>query len=109
MHTHSEHLMTSKTTTRLVIDSLASYRLTKLIVDDELPRELREKLLDRLYEKQDSVLAQKAAYFLTCPWCVSIYTAATVLAARKLFPRTSEAVHTALAFSAITGILEEKL
>lgn len=54
------------------IKALATWRLTSLIVDDEVSRPLRE-LVARRWP------GSKAAYLATCPRCVSVWAAAMVL------------------------------
>lgn len=44
----------------------AAWRLTKLVVDDEVTRELREAVEDRWP-------GSKAAYLVNCPACVSVW------------------------------------
>lgn len=92
----------------LVITSLATYRLTKLVIDDEILREPREVVLSRLYAS-DSALAQKAAYLLTCPWCVSIWAAGGLLLLKVVSPGAYALIARALAASAVTGVLSEKI
>jgi hypothetical protein len=92
----------------LVVTSLATYRLTKLVIDDEILREPREILLSRLYAS-DSALAQKAAYLLTCPWCVSIWAGGGLLLLKHVAPGAYQLIARALAASAVTGLLHEKI
>lgn len=57
---------------RLLVRCLATWRVTSLVVDDEVSRPLRE-LVARRWP------GSKAAYLVTCPRCVSVWAAAAVL------------------------------
>ena len=58
----------------LVVAMLAAYRLTLLVVADEVTRPWRERLVDRLGEDT------RPAYLLTCPWCSGMYVAPVAVA-----------------------------
>jgi hypothetical protein len=66
----------------LIVDALAVHRLTRLAQDDEVwpVPELREASLRRVGDGRWADLA-------SCPWCVSVWIAGGVVAARLLFPR----------------------
>lgn len=81
----------------LVVDILATYRLTKLILDDKLTEDLRFLVFDKF--PRDS----KMSYFMTCPWCVSIWAGAAIFGLRKISPQTADIVSGMLAASAVTG------
>lgn len=56
----------------------ATHRLTRLVIEDEITRPIREAITDRWPES-------KLAYLITCPWCVSVWAgAAMTVAPRKL-------------------------
>lgn len=78
---------------------LASYRITKLVLDDYLTEPLREKL-QPLRSKHP-----KFNYFMGCPWCVSIYAGAATVLIEYTVPQ----VNTLLASSALTGIIYTNL
>lgn len=82
----------------LAVDIAATYRLTKLVMDDKITEDLRSKI----YEKfpKDS----KIAYFIGCPWCVSIWAGAVVFTLRKVNPAGADIVSGLLAASAATGV-----
>lgn len=90
----------------LVVSALATYRLTKLIVSDEITRDLREKV----FEKFGNPDQNKVAYLASCPHCVSVYAGAAVSLARMIGPdsRIVAAGIEALALSAVTGIMAER-
>lgn len=82
----------------LAVDIAATYRLTKLVLDDKITEDLRAKI----YEKfpRDS----KIAYFIGCPWCVSIWAGAVIFTLRKVNPEGADIVSGLLAASAATGV-----
>ena len=88
----------------LLVDALAVFRLTKLVNDDEILGDVRDKLLERFHPEDT-----KIGYLITCPWCVSIYAGGAVALARELAPRTWNVAASALAFSALTGLAAENL
>lgn len=57
---------------RLLVRCLATWRITELVVEDELTRLLREAVAKRWP-------GSKAAYLVTCPSCVSVWAAAAGL------------------------------
>jgi hypothetical protein len=87
----------------LAVDALAVFRLTKLVVDDEIFADAREKLLDRFHPDET-----KIGYLITCPWCVSIWAGGAVVVARAVAPRAWDLAAQALAFSAVTGLVAER-
>lgn len=96
-------------TSTTILGSLAVYRATKLIIDDEITQELREKAFAALDARPQTVLTRKLSYFLTCPWCVSIWVAAALLTLKLFSPATYEYFASILAFSAITGLIDSRL
>lgn len=87
----------------LIVDALAVYRLTKLVIDDQITEPLREKVWKR-YPPSTNI-----GYLVTCPWCVSIYVGGAVVAARLVAPRQWDRVAQGLAFSSITGLISSKV
>lgn len=86
-------------------DALATHRLTKLVIDDKITEDLRNKVFARYGNPDDS----KISYLITCPWCVSIYVGLGVAVLRTVAPRHWSIVSGALASSTLTGLIEEKL
>lgn len=78
-----------------VLDALAVFRLTHLLTDDFIAKPIRDQLVRSAYGVE----------FVTCPWCVSIWMAAVVVALQALVPRQWVYAAAVLAFSAITGLL----
>lgn len=62
---------------------LAVARLTRLVVADEITKELRNGLIARLNEEKAFHL--KLAYLLTCTWCASVWVAAPVAVGTHYF------------------------
>lgn len=83
--------------TSLAVSALAVYRLTRLLVEDEVTRPLR----DRLSENAEGRLA----YFVTCPWCVSMWVGAAWAGLTLAAPALAAPVGAALAWSAVSGLL----
>lgn len=87
---------------RFISDVLATYRLTKLVMEDKITEDFR----NLIYEKfpKDS----KLAYLIGCPWCVSIWAGATIFTLRRISPQTADVVSGLLAASAVTGVVYTK-
>jgi hypothetical protein len=81
----------------LLTDALACYRLTRLLTTDRVAEPLRARV--------DS--SSTAGYLIRCDWCMSVWCGGAVVAARHLAPRVWAPVATALAFSAVTGLIAE--
>ncbi len=82
----------------LLVDALATYRLTRLLVRDEITRRPRRWLADH-YEGW-------AVYLSTCMWCMSVWVAGAVVVVLTYFvPYGWSFVASVLAFSAVTGYL----
>ncbi len=85
-----------------LIDALAVHRLTKLVIDDKITEDFREKY----FEKHDPQTT-KMGYLMTCPWCVSFWAGAGVVTVRAVAPKAWRPLAYALAFSSFTGWVEE--
>lgn len=60
----------------LVVSALAVYRITRLLVADQVlaaPREAVQRWAGGTAQRRSR---PALAYFVTCPWCVSIWVAA---------------------------------
>lgn len=86
-----------------ILDALAVHRLTKLVIDDTITEDLREWVWEKYGQPDES----KVGYLFTCPWCVSIWMGIGVTAARTMAPKTWRAASYVLAFSSVTGWIEE--
>lgn len=79
----------------LVVDALATYRITRLVVEDTITQPLRDLVesgtwLDRLIE---------------CPWCVGVWVGMGVAAARAIAPRQWTPVARGLACAAAAALI----
>jgi hypothetical protein len=81
----------------LTVGALAVYRLTRLLVEDKIAEPVR----DRLAEDAEGRLA----YFVTCPWCVSMWVAAGWAGLTVAAPAASVTAGAVLAWSAVSGLL----
>jgi hypothetical protein len=121
----------------LAVDALATFRLTKLVVDDQLTAEARDAVIEAAYEsagraremrhlhpevaesRMPSVWADcvvpndddppKLAFLVTCPWCAGMWVALGVTALRSIAPRLWEPLARALALSAVAGLVSESI
>lgn len=106
-----------------LIDVLACARLTRLLTKDRLALPLRNAWITEAYERADQALPPghdaedamsidddppKGAYFISCPWCTSVWLAAGVLLARRLAPRAWSPVAQVLAMSEVAALATVK-
>jgi hypothetical protein len=87
---------------RVVSDLLATYRLTKLVMDDEITQDLRMAIYTKFPQNS------KISYFIGCPWCVSIWAGAVIFTLRNVNPDGADIVSGLLAASAVTGVVYTK-
>jgi len=86
--------------TSLAVTALATYRLSRLAVEDEITAPIREKVWKFAPPERS-----KVGYLLTCYWCSSIYAASALEISRIIAPRTTRTVETVLAASAVAGLI----
>lgn len=84
----------------LLLDIIAVYRITKLIIDDEILHEFREKVWEK-YPPEST----KIGYLITCPWCTSIWAGIVIFTLRKIDPNFTDYLSSILTASAVTGEL----
>lgn len=84
-------------------DTLACYRLTKLAIDDEITRPLRERIW-RTHPADHGI-----GFLVACPYCASVWIAAGVVAMRRVIPRAWSPVAELLAMAAIAGEVAARL
>lgn len=84
--------------------SLAAYRTSLLIVEDELFRTIREAIWRR-FPPQKSLFG----YFFTCMSCTSVWTALIWLTAFLLFPLPTTVIAVIMSVSAIVVIIDSAL
>lgn len=82
-----------------LIDSVAVYRLTKIILDDKITEDLRAKIWKKFPPQ-----TTKTGFMLTCPWCVSIWAAGAIFTTRAIDPVAADFISSVLASSALTGV-----
>lgn len=61
---------------QLAVNVLATERVTRLVVEDEITRELR-------YWVQSKWPTSKVSYLVTCPYCVSVWAGLAVSVVRR--------------------------
>lgn len=116
----------------LLLDALATFRLTKLVTHDTLTVEARESLIAGAYRwagreewGREQLISNcpswaedvvpndcdppKLAVLVSCPWCSGMWIAIGVVALRRLVPRWWAPLAKALALSAAAGLTAENL
>ena len=108
----------------LAVDALAVHRITRLVTRDTITRPVRVRIIRWAYEDggrdpdwSDAAWdafphgddnAPKVAALVTCPWCVSIYAASAVVAARLFAPGLWRPVARLLALSSIAFLISNR-
>lgn len=87
----------------LLLDIVAVYRLTKIIIEDRITDELRDFIWKRFPPH-----SSKFGYLFTCPWCVSIWAGIIVFGLRRIDPKAANWLSGTLAASEATGRAYEK-
>lgn len=114
--------------TALVTYGLCVFRLTRLVTADVITEPMRERLRRRGYRilehratptspvdqvqeipKPGRSGARWLHSLVTCPWCFSVYAAAGTVVMARFFGGWFFYVACGLAFSAVAGIVSEKL
>lgn len=83
----------------LLVDFLAVYRLTRLLQLDDILEAPRDELRRALRRHA------KLLELTTCPWCLSVWIAFGVVVLRRVRPRFWDPIATALAASAVAGVV----
>lgn len=105
----------------LVLDGLATFRLTRLVAIDTISAGLRKRLLDKAKRvafdyatahrnaptAHDSNVYGKTWELVSCSWCVSVWLAILIVALTKLIPGVWQYPALALALAAIAGLFSE--
>lgn len=81
----------------LLIDIVATYRLTKLVMEDKAAEGLREFIYTHFPNG-------KLEYLVNCPWCISFWAGLTIFVLRRYYPEAANLLSSALAASAVTGV-----
>jgi hypothetical protein len=93
----------------LTVGALAVYRATRLLVDDEVSAPVRDRI--EAWAVGDSTTADeesRLAYFVRCPWCVSVWVGAAWVGLTVAAPRVARFAGAALAWSAVSGLLSSR-
>lgn len=103
----------------LLVDALATYRLTRLATADVISEPVRMAVLRKVGAEpppgEDDPTAQEVveglkdpprlATLVTCRWCAGIWIAASVSVARAALPRAWQPVARGLALSSVAVLL----
>ena len=87
----------------LVLDALATYRLTRLVVEDEVTRPVRERVWATRPPHES-----RLGYLLTCPYCTSVWVGLGVTLARRFAPRAWSLAASTMALSGVVTIIEDR-
>jgi hypothetical protein len=90
----------------VLVGALAVARLTRLVIEDEITSPLRDRIT-QWADGADDATSASVRYLLTCPWCVSIWTAAGWAGLAIVAPGPAAALGAVLAWLEITGLLAE--
>ena len=88
-------------TVELLIDALATYRGTRLVVEDQITEKVRNKIWD--HHPPDKGIG----YLITCPYCASIWVGGAITIAKWAAPGLSKPLRYGLALSAVTCMYED--
>ena len=88
----------------LLVYALATYRLTRLVVRDEIFSPIRERIW-----KNHPPERSKLGFLLTCEWCSSFWLAIPCAVGFVFNDTITFIIALVLAFSAITGIVQSLL
>lgn len=102
----------------LFILSMASFRLTRLLVFDKITEFIRDPFYDEVNEENEqgeievyyipkkTGIKKFVGELLSCYWCTGIWAAACIIAIYYIFPVWSEPVILILAIAGAASILE---
>lgn len=88
-----------------ILLAIATLRLTRLIITDEITASFREWIWNRYGDPGES----KIGYLITCAWCTSIYAATALMTLYSISTSTGTYVSAILAFSYITGFISNRV
>lgn len=94
----------SRSVGALALLGLATYRVSRMLLEDEIAAPLRDKVFEKFPPHES-----KIGYLFTCPWCISVWTGAGLVALEYASPIIGEAAQKVLAASAISGLLDTRL
>ncbi|WP_088042538.1 DUF1360 domain-containing protein [Bacillus sp. EAC] len=101
----------------LVLLTLASFRLTRLVVYDKITSFLRRPFIDEIIIEEDGmpvtytkIKGKGIQYFigelLSCTWCSGMWCTAFLLLIYVLFPHVGEIVIILLSIAGAAGVVE---
>jgi len=90
------------TATRLAVDALATYRITRLVTTDDLFAKPRDELVDALVRTGHPKLAE----LVECPYCVSVWAALGVVFVAPRLPWWKP-LRFALALAGLVAVLHD--
>jgi hypothetical protein len=88
----------------VVILSLFVYRLTRLIVLDEILAPVRDWIWDRKSPRSSHI-----GYLFTCSWCMSLWVALPIVFSYVVFPSITILIGCIFTLSAIAGLITARL
>lgn len=88
----------------VIILALATFRITRFVVIDELFAPVRDWIW-KAKSPSDSYIG----YFLTCPWCVSLWVSLPLVFLYALNPSLTILIGCIFALSAISGLIAARL
>jgi hypothetical protein len=86
-----------------IILALATYRLSRLLVIDNIFEWLRNLVWKRFPP------STTFGYFFTCIWCTSVWTASAVAICYTIVPIATVVVASIFALSAVAGLISMRL
>jgi hypothetical protein len=86
-----------------LVDSLAAYRLVRLVTTDSIFDRPRDAAMAALSERHPMLVE-----LLGCEWCVGVWVSAAVVAADVAAPRAWRPVGRALAVSTLVGLIASR-
>jgi hypothetical protein len=96
--------VTNMSAVTFIILALAIFRLTRVIVVDEIFSDIRNKLWDR-FPPETSYLG----FFFTCEWCVSMWVALPTVVFYAINPSITLLVGCIFALSAVSSLITARL
>jgi hypothetical protein len=91
----------------VLVGALAVARLTRLLITDEITDPVRTRIAGWAEGTAERRAHPQIGYLVTCPWCVSIWTAAGWAGLAILAPGPAAALGSVLAWSEVAGILAD--
>jgi hypothetical protein len=83
----------------VLILALAVYRITRIIVEDQVLERVRVEI----WKRHNS--SSGIGYLITCYWCTSFWVSSLVVVSYIIVPVPVTAVSLVLALSAVTGLI----